>query len=310
MVDPTTVNKFLNQPSTNTDLGTWGVPINSNMDIIDAAFGGVATVTISSQSTVLSSAQYQSAFIRLTGAMSANINISFPSIGSFYTIINDTTNSSAFYITASTTIGGGQVIGLPTHATTDVWTSSANVRFRGLPHVGAYWDYIGGSAPLWLGVCTIPPWIYCNGTTFSSATYPALATILGGNTLPDCRGRQSYNLNDGTGRITSAGGIDGNTRFAGGGTQTTTISTLNLPAINPFPMIDGPHTHSVAFSNAQTGNQIYTTFSNPTGGPNGGATITIFPSGIGITVFSGGSNSNFAVTPPGVVSGIRFIRAA
>lgn len=306
MVITYTPNKSLRLPTSGTEVGAWGVPVNENATIIDNSFGGVATVVLSSLPVILSSLEYQCGFIKFTGALGANIAVTLPALGSLYTVINDTTNSSAFHITMATTVGGGQAIGLPSGVVTDVFTDGTHVKFRGLPYVGSYLDHAGSSIPSWLSACTVPPWLYCSGATFSSATYPQLAIVLGSTTLPDFRGRSAFNLNDGTGRITSSGGVDGNTLFAVGGVQTTTLSSINLPNIN-FPVTDPGHSHGVTH-NAHTGNQTW----------NGGgfliasntpATITVNSNVTGITVNSGGSGQAFPVIPPSVVSGIRFVRA-
>lgn len=47
--------------------------------------------------------------------------------------------------------------------------------------VGTIVDFIGATPPT--------GWLACNGATFSAATYPELAAVLGGTTLPDAQGR-------------------------------------------------------------------------------------------------------------------------
>jgi hypothetical protein len=44
---------------------------------------------------------------------------------------------------------------------------------------------IGSSVPSWISECTVPPYLVCDGTAFSSAIYPSLAAIIG--PLPDAR---------------------------------------------------------------------------------------------------------------------------
>ena len=223
MVDPQTVNKFLNQPVSGSDVGVWDVPVNANMGIVDNSFGGLATVALGAAPVTLSSAQYQCAFIRFTGAITSNVAVTFPPVGSFYTIINDTTNSSAFVVTAGTTAAGSRTIGLPPGSMTEIMTDGSNARFRGLPPVGTYVDFGGSSTPLWVSACTVQPYLNCDGTAFSSATFPTLSVLLGGTTLPDSRGRGRFNLNQGVSRITAGvSGLDGNTLGSGGGDQSLT----------------------------------------------------------------------------------------
>lgn len=301
-----TPNKNLEQPARGSNVGVWDTPVNSNTGIIDNSFGGVATVPLVNTPVTLSPAQYQCVFLTFTGAISANVPITLPAVGSFYTVINQTTNSSAFIVTMLTTAAGSQTIGLPPGAVTEIFTDGANVKFRSLPHVGSYWDYAGSSVPAWISACTVPPWLNCDGTAFSSATYPALAALLGGVSTPDHRGRYRFPLNQGTGRITSGsstGGIDGNTIFASGGSQVSTLSSQNIP---PVPITDPTHTHNVTagFTGVGGGGAL-------AAGGTAVQNVNIL-SAASATGISAGSTSptNFSNLPPSFAHGLTFIRAA
>lgn len=220
MAETYTTNKSFAMVTPGTDPGTWGPFVNLNPALLDNMLGGTATIAVLNAPVILSSAQYQCAFLRFTGAITADVAITFPAVGSFYTIINDTTNSSAFCLTMATTAAGGRTIGIPPGSMTEVMTDGVNARFRGLPPVGTYWDYSGSSVPRWVNSCTIPPYLSCDGTVFSSVTYPHLANALGGTTLPDAPGRLRLALDGGAGRVSSAvSGVAGNTLLAGGGDQ-------------------------------------------------------------------------------------------
>lgn len=308
MADPLTTNKFLAQPTHASDVDTWAPPLNTNYGIIDNSFGGTATVAVTSSPVTLASSQYQNVFLRFTGALNANVAITLPAVGSFYTVINDTTNSSAFYLTMLTTAAGGRQIGVPPD-TTEILTDGTNVRFRNLPPVGSYWNHSGSSTPAWVDACTVPPYLYCNGTGFSSASYPTLNAVLGSTTLPDFRGRQAVYYNDGTLRITSSvSGVDGNTVKSAGGSQTTTMSSAHFPNVS-FPVTDPGHNHTIASNNSLTGS-ITTAGGPATGGNITAAIITVNSQVTGISVNSGGSGTPFAVIPPAIISGITLIRAA
>lgn len=301
MADPLTGNKFLPQPVLGSDVDTWTAPYNSVASIADNSFGGRITVALTSSPVTLLSSQYQNVFLRFTGALNANVAVTLPAVGSFYTVINETTNSSAFIVTLLTTVAGSKQIGVPPE-NTDIMTDGSNVRFRNIPHPGSYWHYSGSSTPAWVSACTTPPWLYCNGTTFSSATYPQLTSILNSTTLPDLRGRMAFYCEDGTGRLGGTG-----TFLATGGSQTTTLTQANLPNIS-FPVTDPGHTHTSS-NNANTGSN--TTAGGPaTGGYLTTASVTINPALTGISVNSGGSNTPFAVLPPATIAGITLIRAA
>jgi len=301
-----TANKNLEQVARGADVGTWDTPTNANWGIVDQSFGGVATVALTNSPVVLSPTQYQCAFITLTGAISANIAITLPAVGSFYTIQNLTTNTSAFYVTMTTTAAGGQAIGLPPGEATEIFTDGTNVKFRALSRVGTYWDFAGSSVPSWISACTVPPYLNCDGTSFSSSIYPYLAVYLGGTTLPDSKGRFRATLNQGTARITSGtstGGVDGNTLLSGGGSQITTLSSQNMP---PIPITDPGHSHTASnLGAAQTGSGVSAGAIGFLGG-GGGTTATSLT---GITAGSS-SPTNFSNLPPVYIGGITMIRAA
>lgn len=310
MADPLTVNKSLAQPVVGSDVGTWGNPVNANTAIIDASFGGVTTIPLTNSNVVLSSAQYQNQFIRLTGVLGANVQLTFPPLGSFYTIVNDTT-SSAFYVTMQTTVAGGRVIGMPSGSMIDTIVDGTHARFRNLPSVGTYWDYAGSSTPAWVDACTIPPFLYCNGTSFSSVTYPTLSTLFNGVTLPDFRGRSAFQLNDTSSRLqSSVGGVDGNTIFAAGGNATIALSSTHLPSMT-FITSDVGHTHTVTHNanSGGTGPEQSGAAGN-IGNFTNSATFTVSSNVTGVSVNSGGSGTPVQLLPPFQVIGIRLVRAA
>ena len=232
MVSTFTPNKNIEKPGSGDYVGTWDQPVNDNMDLVDSAFGGVATVALTNANVTLSAAQYENVFLVFTGTITANIHITLPAVGSFYTVQNQTANSSAFYVTMGTTAASGQIIGIPPYDPTEIFTDGTHTKFRNMGRVGGYWDYAGSSVPGWVGACTVPPYLNCDGSTFSSATYPALAVVLGSTTLPDMRGRVRAYIDGAAARLTSSGvaGIDGDTLFAAGGTQDVTLTSSQMPS--------------------------------------------------------------------------------
>lgn len=302
MVSTFTTNKSFEKPARGDLPGTWDTPVNGNMNLADSALGGLATIALLNSPVTLSSAQYANVFLRLTGAITANVPITLPAVGSFYTVINDTTNSSAFYVTMLTTAAGGQTIGIPPGTTTGIFTDGVNARFRNMPHLGSYWDYAGSSMPSWITACTVWPYLNCDGTSFSSAVYPALAAILGGTTLPDAKGRLRMALDQGAGRVSSGvSGIAGNTLFAAGGDQNTQAHNHNLTVTDPG------HTHTTATNGFSAQNQT-AAGGNPPGGF--AATITINSAVTGVTVASSAYGSGAAQNmPPVYVGGLTLIRA-
>jgi len=104
----TTSNKQLNKPTYNQTSPTWDIPLNANADILDAALGSTASVALTNTNFTLTSTQCQNMRILLTGTISTNITITFPSEGGFWIVSNQTIG--AYYITAASAGGGNAVI--------------------------------------------------------------------------------------------------------------------------------------------------------------------------------------------------------
>lgn len=316
---PFTTNIVLEQPVRGSYVGTWDTPVNSNTGIIDQAFGSVTTLALTNVNVTLASSQAQNSIIRLTGTLTGNVAITMASIYKFWTIDNQLVNSpSSFYATLVST-AGTSIIGCPP-GTTDVFYDGTSVKYRNLGRVGEYWDYAGSAVPSWVTACTKPPWLNCNGTAFSSATYPILANLLGTTTLPDSRGRNRYTLNQTTGRLTSAGaGIDGNTAYAAGGNNGVTLASSQIPTITstgantitittsaPIPIApsSGAGIGSVAAVSGGGFNVPYLTL----GGGWSGTSTLASTNQISVT-YTNSSQAVVGNAAPGYVGGITMIRA-
>lgn len=324
MTEPATVNIGLVIPNTGDLPGTWGsAAINPDMGAIDGFIGGVTTIAVSNAPITLTSpvgftptpsagpTQAQNAILKLTGTLTAAVTITLPLPG--YYIIDTTglglTSVAPVVLRA---VGTGQVIGLPFATVRHVYNDGTNVRHCNLQEAGTYLDYAGSAVPTWITSCTVPPFLNCDGSTFSAATYPLLAVILGGTTLPDARGRSRYALNLGTGRLTSGGsGIDGNTRLAAGGTDGIVLtSPTQLPAhTHNNALVDNGHLHSTtpgSFQNTPVGGGSNAQpFISTGAAQNTGVSTT----GIALTNASVGAGANIPNAPPGYVGGITMIRA-
>lgn len=311
MADPTTTNRGFAVPTRGSDVGTWDTPLNTNFGALDNNLGGVSTIALTNAPVTLTSAQYQCGTIRLTGALTASVTITFPAVSGWWLVDNQTTGA----FVALLTCGSGRNIATEQGVATDIFTDGSNVAFRDLGKIGGYWDYSGSTVPLWVQACSVPPFLNCDGSTYSAATYPYLNGILGTTTLPDLRGVTRANLNQGTGRITTAGSnIDGDTRFSIGGAQTSTLLAANLPS----------HTHSGTTGNDSPDHtHSYTTFNGPTVG--GGGSFGPVSAVIGLS--TGGASTRhqhpfttdggagltgtpIAIMPPVTIAGITMIRAA
>jgi hypothetical protein len=301
MVSVFTPNIQLENPAFGDQVGIWDVPVDSNWTILDRVLGAVNTIPLNNANVTLASSQYQCKTIIFNSTLTGSVTITFPtSFVKGYEILNQCTGSSAFTVTLATTVAGGQVICAPVGEFHDINNTGTNIVFKSLHRVGRYWDYAGSSVPAWVSGCTVPPYLNCDGSTFSATTYPALATILGSTTLPDARGRSRFALTQTTSRITSAiSGINGTVRGAAGGSESIQQHnhTINDPG----------HTHS---HDATTTIGVAATLVGAGGTaspvPSGG-TINAAVTGISVNNTGTGTTQN---VPPTYIGGLTLIRGA
>lgn len=321
MASTFTPNLDIEKPARGDDVGTWDTPVNANMSVIDSKLGTVQAISLAGGSLTLSQTQTQSAFLNFTGALPSNVTVTIPGLSSapgttisgyFFTVQNQCSNSSAYTVTLATTVSGQQQIAVPPYNPTTILVEGTNssqagsVKFASLPLVGAFWDYAGSSVPNWVSACTVPPYLNCDGTTFSSGTYPALAVVLGGTTLPDLRGRIRAYLNQGQARITTAvSGVDGDTNLSAGGAQSVTIGASNVPALS-VTIVDPGHVHQAKQTLAGTA----AGGANPVSQATGLTDTTSAVTNITATANDGSPNSALGSMPPVCIAGITMIRSA
>jgi microcystin-dependent protein len=117
-----------------------------------------------------------------------------------------------------------------------------------------------GSMMMW-PVATAPSgWLICDGGSFSAATYPDLATVLGGTTLPDMRTRFPVGVGS------------GHALGATGGAATVALALANIPAHTHSPGTlsignnDAAHQHPMGHTHDVGGSFISDVASTGTGG--------------------------------------------
>lgn len=82
---PTTSNKGYEVQATGSNTGTWGETLNGDViTIIDNNLGGITSKTLSASNVTLSTAESQSAILRLTGTLLADVQITTEAIGFFF----------------------------------------------------------------------------------------------------------------------------------------------------------------------------------------------------------------------------------
>lgn len=307
----TTTNIKLSTPAHGSQVDVWDSdPINNNSTILDAIFGTVTSKPLTNANVTLSATEAQASVLRFSGVLTGNVTIDVSAIIKSWSIDNLTTGNFAVTISG----GSGNVVGVPQGDTCQVYWDGTNCKFINLGRVGTYWDYAGATVPLWVAACTVPPYLLCDGSTFSAVTYPYLNTLLGGTTLPDARARSRIPLDGGTGRVTTAGsGIDGLTRLAAGGAQNVALVLAELAA----------HDHGAVTGSTALSGVTATRVQNTLAGGSSNTAITA--DGFGVpstpTVTFGGTDHVHSITsagsgtahnnmPPSYVGGITLIRAA
>ena len=103
-----TTSKSIEQPTNGSYNDDWNLPVNANWAIIDQAFGGTTTISVTGVSgpTInLTLPQYQPPNIEFSGTLSANLTYSLPSgVGGIWSIFNATTG--AFTLSIASASGG------------------------------------------------------------------------------------------------------------------------------------------------------------------------------------------------------------
>ena len=300
MVSTFTPNIQLEEPARGDYVGTWDTPVNANMTLIDLVVGGRTTISGAAGSAVLAAAQFQCKTITFNSTLLASIVVTFPtSFTKSYEIYHTCTGSSAFTITLQTT-AGGNILAIPPGEICEVMNDGTNIGFKNFGRIGSYWDHAGSSVPNWVSGCSIPPYLACTGVTFSSATYPVLATILGSTTTPDHRGRTRVAVDGGAARLSSAvAGFNPDTVGAGGGSQNYQQHAHTISITDPG------HTHT---SDAITSGGV-SPYNTAAGGNLKSATINSAFTGITATASNSGTGTSGNVQPT-LVGGIVMIRAA
>lgn len=311
MVDPVTTNRSLAVPTHGSDVNTWDVPLNANAASLDSILGSVLNVSTTGGTTVdLTIPQANNAAIFVSGALVAQAQVRVPLPGAYYFVANNTTG--AFTLIFSTFNGAGQVVAVDQGSSATIFCDGTNIRLVGLPPVGSYLDICDAALPAWITACSIPPYLNCDGSTFSAVTYPYLNQKLGGNTLPDLRGTSRYALNQGTGRLTTAlGGLDGNTRFSLKTTQSMTLAPTNLPPYTPVGVV-GSATFTLFWRTGLGGTSaavVDDIENSSTGGVNRTTVFTVPGGTFTGTAAPGQISTPFSSIGTGTVSGLMLIRA-
>lgn len=123
-----TTNKGMNTPAFNSNVNTWDVPVNENTNILDQALGSVTSLNAAGSvgTVALTSTQYRSLILSVTGLMTGNARYNIPSgVGGQWIIVNGTTGS--FTLTIGN-VAGGTTVDCTQGKTTLVYSDGTNIR--------------------------------------------------------------------------------------------------------------------------------------------------------------------------------------
>ena len=209
MASTYTPNKNLEKPGYNDYIDDWNTPVNADWDIIDKAFGGTHTVSLTNVNVTLNQTQCQNVRILLTGTLSGNVIINFPSgVSGFWIVDNSTTGS--FTITLASAGAGPLTVLAVQNANTFIWSDGTDV-------------YLADNAPITAGtgisvsgttVALQTPVTAANGGT-GQTTYTngqlLIGNASGGLTKANLTAGSNITITNGDGTITiaSSGGGGG-----------------------------------------------------------------------------------------------------
>jgi len=130
-----TTNKNLEKPNNGEYVDSWNVPLNADMNVIDAALGSVTNLNATAGNATLSSnvssnVTYINMALNVTGAMTANVVYTIPNaVGGMWIVRNATTDSvgGPWTVTVASGGGGSNVTVLRGKASM-IWSDGTNIR--------------------------------------------------------------------------------------------------------------------------------------------------------------------------------------
>ena len=126
MVSTFTTNKGIEKPGNGDYVDTWSTPVNADFDIIDQAFGGVTNLNAAAGNATLTSSQYRSLVLNVTGVIASAVTYTIPSgVGGQWIVINGTTGGFGVIIASA---GGGTSYTVANGNRMIVFSDGTNIR--------------------------------------------------------------------------------------------------------------------------------------------------------------------------------------
>lgn len=250
-----TAKTNLATPSFNSS--TWNTPLNSNFTILNDALGSTESVSISAADVTLTATQAQKMRIALSGTLTGNRTLFFPSATSgFWIVTNGTTGSYSITVkNAAGSVGAAVSQGYSAF----IYSDGTNVYLAddsatvGIVPAGTLIEFGGTSAP--------SGYLACDGTEYSRTTYARLFAAIG-TTWGAGNGSTTFNVPDLRGYFLRGAGTnsDGTVGPAVGEKQADTY--LN----HTHGVTENPHTHTVAVTSGNSPSSVFGTGAQYSGG--------------------------------------------
>lgn len=134
MTSTFTTNKSIEKPNNGDYVNDWNVPVNTDWNIIDQAFGGTTSLNVTGVSTtpvnltidsVNAALSYQSLLLTISGTLSNNVIYTIPSgVGGQWIVTNGTTGAFNVIIAS---LGGGTSYAPPQGYKTIIVSDGTNI---------------------------------------------------------------------------------------------------------------------------------------------------------------------------------------
>ncbi len=238
MVSTFTPNGHLELQGTGDNSGTWGSVLNTNVITkIDTIFGGVQSLSLASTDVTVSTTQSQNNAFLLSGTLTADVAVIFPSIGRTYYVANNTTGNHS--ITLKTASAGVTAV-IPQGASGFFVLNGTDILVPTLPGIPV------GTVQTF-AMTTVPAgWLECDGSAISRATYASLFNTIG-TTFGSGDGTTTFNIPDMRGYF--ARGWDHGRGIDPARTFGSTQASANLAHTHTFTGdAMPPHNHNITIA--------------------------------------------------------------
>ena len=188
MTSTFTTNKSIEKPANGDYVNDWNVPVNTDWNIIDQAFGGTTSLNVTGVSTtpvnltidsVNAALSYQSLLLTISGTLSNNVTYTIPSgVGGQWIVTNGTTGAFSVIIAS---LGGGTSYAPPQGYKTIIVSDGTNISAAiNTPTVGGANTQVQFNSS---GILTGSPGLTWDGTNLNANQIVSANNISSGGSI-------------------------------------------------------------------------------------------------------------------------------